>query len=284
MTNSSLIIICISLLAAIFSSCETSQELTVMTYNIRYDNERDSINKWNNRKERVTTLISEQAPDIFGIQEGLIQQVRYLDEHLPSYSRCGVGRDDGKEKGEFSALFYNKDKYVLGDCQTFWLSETPTQPGPGWDANLNRVVSWASLTHKESGREMFFFNTHFDHRGEEARRESANLIIRKIQEIAGDAPIILTGDFNADPQSVPYKTLVQDSTLLRDAFIQANEKVNESSGTYASAFHEDNLSDRRIDHVFVSTHFEVLRHEIINTKQGSYYPSDHLPVKSMLRY
>ncbi|MDH5603755.1 MAG: endonuclease/exonuclease/phosphatase family protein [Cyclobacteriaceae bacterium] len=274
----------LAFIAMLFMACETQHDLSVMTYNIRYDTEKDSLNKWDNRKERVSALIQEHAPDIFGIQEGLVHQVQFLQDALPSYARCGTGRDDGKEKGEFSAVFYNKEVFSVEDCQTFWLSETPDQPGPGWDANLNRVVSWTRLTHQPSGKTLYAFNTHFDHQGEQARRESANLVIQKIKEIAGNDPFVLTGDFNAHPLSVPYQTLSGDSTLMRDTYAIAAKNINGSSGTFATAFHEDNLSEKRIDHIFVSGQFEVLQHEIINTREGSYFPSDHLPVKVLLRF
>ena len=175
-----------------------------MTYNIRFDNPDDGDNRWDKRKEFLADQIRSQEPDVLGIQEGLLHQVAFLAESLPDYEYVGVGRDDGKKKGEF----YNSRKLRLTDSGTFWLSETPSKVSVGWDAALPRICTWARFLPAAGGKSLVVFNTHFDHKGAKARYESARLILRKIAEITGgDEPFVfdapdrhLEGDgFVSDP-------------------------------------------------------------------------------------
>lgn len=284
----------------------SAQSLRVASYNLRYDNPGDSLNNWKYREETVTNLIKFHDFDIFGTQEGLRHQLEQLKEDLPGYDFIGVGRDDGKEAGEHSAIFYNTEKFELEDKGNFWLSEDTTRPNKGWDAVLPRICSWGKFKVKETGFEFYFFNVHFDHVGTEARKESAKLIMRKMKEFDDTVPAILTGDFNVDQNSESYKVL-NESDKLTDAFEKAALHYG-AQGTY-NGFKPDSRSDSRIDHIFITDDFRVEKHgvltdsyktdekelqELVNTgnypKEISLYatqtrlPSDHYPVLVVLHY
>ena len=186
-----------------------AQEVRVMTYNIRFDNPADGVNAWPNRKTKVFDLLKEYDPDILGIQEALEHQIKDIITALPDYDFIGVGRDDGKTKGEYSAILFKKSKFTVSAPNTFWLSETPTVPGSkNWDAAITRVATWARFKASGSKKEFYVLNTHFDHIGKEARKKSAELIRKKASELKG-APVIITGDFNCTRQDDPYKIMME---------------------------------------------------------------------------
>ena len=196
-----------SVLAMIFSVTTANtggaQTFAVMSYNIKYDNVRDTINNGHDRKGTVARLIDHYNPAFLGLQEALAHQVNFLNEALTNYSFVGVGRDDGKTKGEYSALFYDKTRFKVIESSTFWLSESPNRVSVGWDAAMERVCTYGLFEHLTTNRRIWVFNTHFDHLGQDARAASAALIIKKIQALNnGDLPVILMGDFN-----LPYKKL-----------------------------------------------------------------------------
>ncbi|AHM59627.1 Endonuclease/exonuclease/phosphatase [Flammeovirgaceae bacterium 311] len=251
-----------------------------MTYNIRYDTPADKEDSWTHRKERVESLIRYHQPDLLGVQEALQHQLSYLAQNLPHYAWYGVGRDDGKEQGEFSAVFYNKNKFSAEDQGTFWLSPQPDKPSKGWDAAIVRICSWVKLKNKATGTVLYFFNTHFDHMGVKARENSALLIAAKIKEIAGTEPFVLTGDFNTTEDTPAFANLTS-SGLLHNT-----EKISESKpygppGTF-STFDVKNEMGKKIDYIFVSAHFSVLQHATITDAQKGKYPSDHLPVVAVI--
>ena len=199
------------------SATESSSKITVMSYNLRYDNPGDSLNSWDHRKERLVNEVMFYNPDFMGIQEGLHHQVEYLSQHLPGRKYIGVGRKDGKQDGEYSAIFYNADQFHLvpGSDSTMWLSKTPGKPSRGWDAALPRIVTWGAFQRNDSDKTFYVFNTHFDHKGEMAREKSASLILKTIQKVAGDHPVALAGDFNVPERKKPYKILT--GTFMKDA-------------------------------------------------------------------
>ena len=185
-----------------------SQELNVMTFNIRYNNKNDSLNAWPYRKDNAASQIKFHNVHILGVQEALHEQVMDLSQSLSQYKHVGVGRDDGKAKGEYSAIFYDAARLKLLDSSTFWLSLTPEIPGSkSWDAAITRIVTWAKFTDLKTRKTFFVFNTHFDHIGKEARRESARLFRQKVKGIAGNSPVVITGDFNSKPSDDPIKIL-----------------------------------------------------------------------------
>jgi len=261
---------------------DASTEFSVMSYNIRYNNPGDGIYAWPNRKDRVANLIKYYQPALLGLQEALLPQLKYLDESLPDYDWIGVGRDDGKQNGEYSPIFYRKDTFELLEWGTYWLSESPDKPSRGWDASLPRIMTWGRFVHKQQGDTICYFNTHFDHRGEQAREQSALLITKKVAEVEDQSAVIVTGDFNAIPESKPYQNMVA-SGLLADAY-HSSMLPNQGAETTFSGFEVSKglTPDRRIDYVFVGEDIRVLKHAIITDHTQGAYPSDHLPVLAVV--
>jgi endonuclease/exonuclease/phosphatase family metal-dependent hydrolase len=258
------------------------EPLRVMTFNIRYDNPGDGVNAWPNRKDWVASLIRFHSADAVGVQEALVRQLADLDARLPGYARVGVGRTDGREAGEFSAILYRTDRLELLESGTFWLSPTPEVAGSkGWDAAITRIATWARFRDRRSGCRHLHVNTHFDHIGEQARQESAQLIRRRVTTLAGGLPVILTGDLNTTPSSVAYRIFTRDtipgaSAPLADAYTVSR------TGHYGptSSWNEFKAIEpgRRIDYVMVSPGVEVLAHGILPDSWDGRFPSDHLPV------
>lgn len=250
----------------------------VMTFNIRYNNPDDGENAWPNRRDRVAEIMAEA--DLIGVQEALSGQMVDLGTRLPEFEWFGVGRADGKAGGEFSAIFYRKSRFELLDHDTFWLSETPSVVGSvGWDAALERIATWGKLRDRATGEVFFHVNTHFDHRGVEARRQSARLLLRKIDEIAGEAPAVLTGDFNVVDSSLVYQILTGRAAASPGDARAVSASTPSGPNSTWNGFSEIEPG-RRIDYVFVGDEVEVLRHVIIAEKipGTDRFPSDHLPV------
>lgn len=252
--------------------------ITVMSYNIRYDNPDDGINAWPNRKDHVAEMMTEiYNADIIGVQEALKHQLDDLEARMPGYSWVGVGRDDGKDQGEFSPIFYKTDRFDLIATNTFWLSETPHRPGSkSWDAAITRIATWARFIDQESGQEFYIINSHFDHRGEVARVESARLITGFIEELDEGIPVLLTGDFNVTEESDAYAVLT-DSPKLNDARY-LSEEGHEGPTASFSDWETLQSEESRIDYIFVNNHVIVLSHQIADDRYGGRFPSDHLPV------
>lgn len=269
--------ISILFLTVIIISCSSENEVfNIMTYNIRYDNPNDGENQWANRKEFLVDQITYNEVDIFGIQEGLHHQVVYLTENFKDYSYVGVGRDDGKEKGEYSAIFYNSKKFKVIDSNTFWLSETPNKISIGWDASMERICTYAEFESVNSKQHFLVFNTHFDHIGDVARLESSKLIYSKIKKInSKNLPIFVMGDFNLLPSSEPIQYL---SKKLNDSKEVSLLKPFGPIGTFNGfKFHEP-VRDR-IDYIFTNNEkVRVNKYAIISDSKDCKYPSDHLPV------
>ena len=267
------------LLAVIFSFPATAQ-VSVMSYNIRYATESDGENAWSERKDYLAKQVAFYEPGILGVQEALQEQLEFLDEELEDYKWFGEGRD-GKNKGEFSAIFYNTEKFEVLDMGTFWLSETPHRISIGWDAALNRICTYGLFREKASGKEFYVFNTHFDHLGEVARLRSAELIVEKIKNInAENLPVVLMGDFNLEPASSALAPILG---YLNDAKAVASEVAYGPEGTFNGfKFHEP--VTKRIDYVFTSPEgIEVLKHGVLSDSKDLKYPSDHFPVLVVLR-
>ena len=267
------------LLLAIVTMASCSEEKVNVrwaTFNMRLDTPADSLNNWKYRKERVAQYIQDMKLDVVGTQEVLQNQFNDLKSLLPDFEGVGVARDDGKETGEYSAVFYRKTVFDALDSGTFWLAENPDSVGMmGWDAVCVRVATWAKLQHKATGKIVMAVNTHFDHVGKVARRESALLIIRKIKEIVGDQPAVLTGDFNVTDQSEAYNTIVSNEFVLLDA-----HKVAEKTGGASYTFHGFDKVDMekrsKIDFVFVTPQIKVLHSEVTPEVKEALL-SDHNP-------
>jgi endonuclease/exonuclease/phosphatase family metal-dependent hydrolase len=255
----------------------TQKTINTISFNIRYDNPKDNENAWPNRKEMVASTIRFHEADIAGLQEALDHQVKDLEALLPEYAWFGVGRDDGQKEGEFSPVFYLKQRFKILHQSTFWLSNTPEKPGKAWDAALPRIVTWGKIQDTWTEKIFFLFNTHFDHVGETARIESAELIRKIIAERAGDFPAILTGDFNCTPKDLPYKILTSENgqnPALYDVYAISQSKPYGSTQTY-NGFRDTIQPDRRIDFIFVSPSVRVLRCGTISEKWDGRFVSDH---------
>ncbi|MDT0644525.1 endonuclease/exonuclease/phosphatase family protein [Zunongwangia sp. F363] len=257
---------------------KTESGLTVASYNIRYNSPDDGVNVWENRKEWLSHSINFFDIDVVGAQEVTYTQLTDMQNFLPDYQSIGVGREGGK-KGEYSPIFYAKDRFEVLDSSTFWLSETPQKvASKGWDAALPRIVTWTKFKDKNSGNTFYFFNTHFDHRGKEARKNSAALIAEKIKEIAGNEPVILTGDFNTAPDAEPHKILI-DNQLL-DTFSELPAEKKYSPGyTFNSWDVEAGGNRYRIDYVFYTGEgLSPEKYQVLDGQRGRNFISDHFPV------
>lgn len=268
------ILICLLLIG--FVQFSIAQTYNIMTYNIRYSNTHDGENQWEKRKEYLCDQIAYYNPDIFGIQEGLHLQIVYLNDYFRDYNYVGVGRDDAKTKGEYSAIFYNATKFEILESDTFWLSKTPSKISVGWDASMERICTYALLKDKKTGTKFYVFNTHFDHRGKKARIKSAKLISEKIASINQEKiPVFLMGDFNLLPESKPIRFL---SKKFNDAKHTTIHKPFGPEGTF-NGFKFDKPVTDRIDYIFTSKeNVLVHRFAIISDSKDCKYPSDHLPV------
>ena len=252
-----------------------SQPHSIISYNIRYDNNWDIENSWKIRRNKISKILVQYSPSIIGIQEGLLNQVQYIDSSLIDYDYVGVGRDDGKKKGEFCAIYFDTTRYVLLKNSTFWLSETPDTISVGWDAALERICTYGLFKDRITKEELLVFNTHFDHIGVVAREKSSELILKRINKINRQSlPVILMGDFNSIPNSSPVKEI---KTELSDALQISLEKLQGPRGTF-NGFNEDLPIEKRIDYIFTND-LKVLSYTHINDRlNNNRHISDHLPV------
>jgi endonuclease/exonuclease/phosphatase family metal-dependent hydrolase len=264
-------------------------DVRVMSYNIRYGTAQDGENHWDKRKEFLVEAIRAFGPDLLGTQETLGFQRDYLAEKLAGYEVLGVGRDDGGSTGEMTALYFKRERFEKLDGGHFWLSETPDKPGSkSWDAALTRMATWVKLRDRRQpkAKPIAFLNTHFDHRGQQARLESARLLRRRAIEFAAQCSVIITGDFNAGEDSPPYRVLFgAESDLaspLRDAYRLRHPERAADEGTFSN-FKAGAVNGPRIDWIGLSTEWQALEATIDNTERGGRTPSDHFAVTAVLR-
>ncbi len=250
----------------------------IMTYNIRNSHAADGVNKWAKRKASLITLIKKVNPDILGTQEVLYNQLKDLKGGLSEYAAFGVGRNNGKRAGEYSPVFYRKDKFELVTGSNFWLSETPKVPGSkSWDAAITRICSWVELKEKATGKVLFVFNTHFDHKGKEARRKSAALLRQTIDSLAGQNPVLVTGDFNFEPTDSAYAIMTGD----KDYKVNLSDAYTPGSPNYTDCgFAVSNTRCSRIDYIFYSGALSKSNYTLYTDNNGTYYPSDHLTISA----
>lgn len=257
-----------------FAAFPAEAQLKVMSYNVKYANENDGENSWFNRKDHLASQIQFYEPHIFGVQEALHSQLEFLKAELSGYEYFGKGRDDGAQKGEFSAIFFKAEKFELLKEGTFWLSTTPDVPGKGWDADYPRVCTYGKFKNKTTGKEFWVFNSHFDHVGVEARRNSVKLIHEKIEELNREQlPVILMGDLNLEPETAEIQFLEEhykDSKKISNL-------VFGPEGTF-NAYQFEKPVTRRIDYIFVSEGVHVKKYAVLSDNKDLRYPSDHLPV------
>ncbi|MET6998551.1 endonuclease/exonuclease/phosphatase family protein [Chitinophaga defluvii] len=256
--------------------------LHVMTFNIRMNTPHDSLNAWPHRKDKVASQVLFHEAHLLGVQEALYEQMTDLKERLPQYKYIGGGRDDGKNAGEFSAIFYDTTRLQLLDSKTFWLSETPDVPGSkGWDAAITRVVTYGKFKDRKTKKIFFHFNTHFDHIGKIARRESAKFLLQQVHTIAGKIPAIITGDFNATPDDEPIQVVMNANDPLHFTDSKAISQMPHygPTGTF-NAWHFAERDDRPIDYIFLKGKFKVKKHATISETWKGRYASDHFSLYS----
>lgn len=255
--------------------------LRAMSFNIRYDNPGDGDNRWTNRRDYVADAIKFYDADLIGTQEVLFNQLCDLKKRLPEYESIGIGREDGKTKGEYSAVWYKPSRFTLVRSGNFWLSETPDRPSKGWDGACERIATWAILHDKTAGKEIFVLNTHLDHVGQKARTESVKMVLDSINAIAEERPVIVTGDFNSYPDDAVIVTLCNGGlTHSRDV---ANTVYGPSWSWHDWRGHELDIRGL-IDYVFVKNGLGVKSYGICAETNDGRYPSDHCPVVTSLYY
>ena len=253
------------------------QELKVMSYNIRMGSANDGTNSWQFRFPATIEMIQDQKPDVFGVQEALENQLLVITENIKEYKQVGVGRDNGKKKGEFMSIFWNTKTVSLIKWGTFWLSETPDKPSKGWDAACYRTATWALMKDKKTGNKFYFVNTHLDHKGKEAQKNGLMLIIDRIASINPDGyPMILTGDFNIKPNNPAIAELDKKMSSARD--IAEKTDKNRTFNNWGKA-----SDDMIIDYIYVSGFSSCLEYQTVTRSYfDKKYISDHYPISARL--
>ena len=269
---------------ALFTKAQ--KPLHVMTFNIRLNTADDSLNAWPYRKDIAASQVKFFDVAVLGVQEALYEQMLDLQQRLPNYKYAGVGREDGKTKGEFSAIFYDTTRLALLKNSTFWLSQQPDSAGSkGWDAALPRIVTWCFFEDKISQKKFYAFNTHFDHMGQVARAESAKLLLKKVKGMAGNLPVIVTGDFNASADDEPIKIIVDKSNpdhLIDTKGISQMPHYG-PDGTF-NDFETKEVNNRAIDHIFIKGKLTVLKHATVSESWNGRFSSDHFPVLAVISF
>ncbi|MBN8489535.1 MAG: endonuclease/exonuclease/phosphatase family protein [Burkholderiales bacterium] len=264
----------LALLLSLAGVALATPPLKVASYNLRLNDAGDGPNAWPHRREQVQALIRYHRLDLVATQEGLIDQIRDL-EAMPRWARVGVGRDDGREGGEHSAIFFRRDRLALEDHGDFWLSATPEKPSMSWDSNCcHRLATWARLRDRASGQRFIAFSVHFDHEAAVSRRESARLLVERVKALSQGLPVLCLGDFNATPDSEPVAIM---RGALRDARELSETPPYGPVGTF-NAFRWDAAADERIDYLFVSPGVRVLDYAVLTDSLRGRYTSDHFPL------
>lgn len=272
--------ICFFVFFIFISSSFCQDNLKVMSFNIRYDNPNDGKNIWENRKNEMLEMLNYYQPTFIGLQEALLHQLNFIVRGLENFSFIGVGREDGKEKGEFAPILFDTSRFNCIKQNTFWLSEADNIVSIGWDAALPRICTYGLFKEKATGKYFHIFNTHFDHIGDTARLMSAKLIIKKIDEFVGkDEKVILMGDFNCEIDSEPIKMIRQNLKYGADI---SQKGLYGPNGTF-NGFEENKIIDERIDFIFFKN-IKVLAYRHIDDRmKNNNFMSDHFPVLTELK-
>ena len=249
----------------------------VISYNIRTGAAKDGTNSWEYRYPATGLMLKDQRPDIFGLQEALQYQVRYIQEVFPEYKCVGVGREDGKSKGEHMSIFYNKKRFSLVKWGTFWLSETPDKVSKGWDADYMRTATWTLLKDKQSGRKFYYVNTHLDHKGTQAQSEGLSLIVERIGAMNKEGlPVILTGDFNIRPNNPALTENLDHKMKSARKFAQKTDNI-----ATANDWGRNRDKNNIIDYIYFSGFSACTEFATIIKKYGQWnFISDHYPVSA----
>ncbi len=262
-------------------SCSKPLDINVMSFNMRYQNDYDGENGWENRRDHIVAMLNAEHPDVIGSQELLAPQYNYMCERLADYASVGVAREDGVDKGERSAIFFRRDRFTALANGNFWISENPDSVGSkGWDAACERIATWVILRDTVSHKEFLMMNVHTDHIGAVARREGVRLLLERCRELSAGRAVVLTGDFNATPDSEPIGIITSSDYLVNSESLA--EKVSGEKWTYNEFEKIDPSQYVRIDYIFVTPQFKVVSHDIVPQRHDGVMMSDHAPVKAHL--
>lgn len=261
-------------------------DVRVMSFNVRNSSAKDGANAWPKRGDFFFEVIAQFGPDLIGFQEVLADQHDEIERRMPDYGFCGVARDDGERKGEWALIGYRKARFTAVKQGNFWLSEHPEIPGSkSWDAALTRICSWVRLRDNASGREFFYANTHFDHKGVIARQEASRVISLTLPQMAANLPAILTGDLNVNEDNPAYGVLVRPDRPGAIRWIDSYREVHPERRPDEASFHafKGGITGSRIDFIFHTSEWSATASDIIRTAKDGRYPSDHFPVSGVLR-
>ncbi len=272
-------LIVVLLLTVVCSAQNHTEQLRVMSYNVRFGTADDGENSWQFRCSATIEMLNSLCPDIFGVQEALNFQIQYITTHCKQYECVGVGREDGKVEGEFMSIFWNKKRIKLLKWGTFWLSETPEIPSMGWDAHCKRTATWALMKDKSSGKKFYFVNTHLDHRGVEAQKKGLKLIVDRIDQINPEGyPMVLTGDFNVTPENPVLSEL--------DVLMDSARKVAQITDDHMTFNGWGKaMRERIIDYIYIKGFSSCQEYHTVTEKySGCEYVSDHYPIVAKLLF
>lgn len=275
-----------ALAAPAAAAAEPPLDLTVLTYNIRYNTPADGEDRWDNRKARIAELIKDHDPDLVGLQEALRGQLNDLSAALPAYGEIGVGRDDGKEAGEYAAILYRKERLEPLDSGTFWFSETPEVPGSrSWGNRVVRICTWARFKDRQTGRTVRIYNLHLDHESQPSRVKGVALLAERIAARGDDDPVIVTGDFNAAEDNPAIAAMKAPPAGLVDTFRLAHPEGPEApeAGTFNN-FGRPGGAAGKIDYIFVQPTAAAPEAGIDRRSHAGRFPSDHYAVWAKVRW
>jgi endonuclease/exonuclease/phosphatase family metal-dependent hydrolase len=275
------------------SQAEQTSRIKVMSFNIRYGTANDGPNAWEHRKDLVFDVLRTEDPDLVGVQEALRFQLDEIQEALPHFNEFGVGRSDGIEAGEYSAILYREDRFIATEGETFWYSETPEEPGSAdWGNTIPRICTWARFLDRNTNASLYFYNTHLDHRSQNSREKSAYLLSQRINDRLHPEPFVVTGDFNAGEDNTVIQFLKGSQGIrfadgpspasvltLKDPF---REVTPNATGVGTFNDFEGRATGEKIDFVLVPAGIEILDAGIVRTNDSGRYPSDHYPVTATL--
>lgn len=255
-----------------FAYTQPDGTVKLISFNLRNSNsaKKDGDDRWENRREAVLNMLEAESPSVVGVQEGCIDQVKYIEANCPQFSRIGVGRDDGAEGGEMMAVFYRNDRFDAIDAGTFWLSETPDKVSRGWDAACNRTATWVQLSEQATGKSFYYLNTHFDHKGPRARAESARMVAEWIASLPAGATVIVGGDLNADCSDPLFDPMKEVASVGRE-IAEPTDRGGTFNG-FGSA--PDNIV---LDHIFCRN-VGPASLSVLRGNYGAPFISDHYPV------
>ena len=256
-----------------------AKELKVMSYNVRTGKGKDGTNSWQFRAPATIDMLKAQKPDVFGVQEALKYQIDFIEEFCSNYKCVGVGRDDGKKKGEHMSIFWNKKTVSMIKWGTFWLSETPDVPSKGWDAKYPRTATWALMKDKKTGKKFYFVNTHLDHKGAEAQKNGLILIVDSIESMNPKGyPMVLTGDFNITPDNAALTELDKRMDSSRKVAAQTDNHHTFNGWSKKK-------SDKIIDYIYISGFSSCPEYRTVTEKYGEApFVSDHYPIITRLLF